>query len=63
MAELKPKAPVAKSGSTLDEHEKVVHVAEIVQHGEKVIIPEGMSLDDTIDLLERVPMGRWQCSG
>jgi transitional endoplasmic reticulum ATPase len=53
MAELKPKAPVAKSGSTLDEHEKVVHVAEIVQHGEKVIIPEGMSLDDTIDLLER----------
>lgn len=37
----------------LDEAGKKSHVAEIVYHGEKLILPEGMSIDDAQDLLER----------
>ncbi|EAM1616344.1 ATP-binding protein [Salmonella enterica] len=33
--------------------QKEVHVAEIVYHGDKLLIPEGMSVNDAIDLLER----------
>jgi hypothetical protein len=40
-------------GTTLDQHQKAVHVAEIVNHGEKLILPENMQLDEAIDLLER----------
>jgi transitional endoplasmic reticulum ATPase len=39
--------------TTLDQHQKAVHVAEIVNHGEKLILPENMQLDEAIDLLER----------
>ena len=38
---------------TLEQDEKKVHVAEIVRHGEKLIVPEGMSLSDVIDLAKR----------
>lgn len=39
--------------TTLAEHQKAVHVAEIVNHGEKLILPNNMSLDDGIGLLKR----------
>lgn len=38
---------------TLAQEEKAVHVAEVVHHGEKLILPEGMRMDDAIDLLKR----------
>lgn len=38
---------------TLEQAGPKVHVADIVHHGEKMILPEGMSLDDGIDLLMR----------
>lgn len=38
---------------TLNEAGKKVNVAQIVHHGEKMILPDGMSLDGAIDLLER----------
>lgn len=38
---------------TLKNEEKKVHVAEIVRHGEKLIIPEGMNLSDVIELAKR----------
>ncbi|EIW6162719.1 ATP-binding protein [Salmonella enterica subsp. enterica serovar Saintpaul] len=37
----------------LTEAQKPVHVAEIVYHGDKITIPQGMSVTDAIDLLER----------
>lgn len=37
----------------LTEAQKPVHVAEIVYHGDKITIPQGMSVSDAIDLLER----------
>lgn len=38
---------------TLNEMKKEVHVAEIVNHGEKMILPSNMTLDEGIDLLKR----------
>lgn len=38
---------------TLEQNEKQVHVADIVKHGEKLIVPEQMKLGDAIDLLKR----------
>lgn len=38
---------------TLSELNNATHVAEIVNHGEKLILPENMGLDDAISLLER----------
>lgn len=38
---------------TLQQDEKEVHVAEVVRHGEKIILPEQMKLGDAIDLLKR----------
>lgn len=38
---------------TLNESEKQVQVAQIVHHGEQITLPEGMSIDGAIDLLER----------
>lgn len=38
---------------TLQEAGKKAHVAEIVYHGEKMILPEGMSIKDAKDLLTR----------
>jgi transitional endoplasmic reticulum ATPase len=40
-------------GVALAEHKKAIHVAEIVNHGTKLTLPEGMSLDEGIDLLKR----------
>ncbi|EFO7976593.1 ATP-binding protein [Salmonella enterica] len=37
----------------LTEAQEKIHVAEIVYHGDKITIPEGMSVTDAIDLLER----------
>jgi hypothetical protein len=39
--------------TTLNDHQKTVHAAQIVNHGEKMILPEGMEISDAIDLLER----------
>lgn len=33
--------------------EREVHVAQVVKHGDKITIPEAMSFDDAIDVLER----------
>jgi transitional endoplasmic reticulum ATPase len=41
------------SDKTLSEHNKAIHVAEIVNHGTKLILPDGMNLDEGIDLLKR----------
>lgn len=38
---------------TLSELQKEVHVAEIVHHGEQLILPENMGMDDAIDLIKR----------
>ena len=38
---------------TLSEQEKKINVATIVRHGEKLTLPEGMSLTDGIELLQR----------
>lgn len=38
---------------TLNEAGQKTHVAEIVTHGEKLILPEKMEIDDAIKLLER----------
>lgn len=38
---------------SLDEVEKKIHVAEVVHHGEKLTLPEGMAVSDAIELLER----------
>lgn len=38
---------------TLAEEENKVHVAEVVHHGEKVVLPQGMKIDDAISLLKR----------
>lgn len=38
---------------TLENEEKKVHVADVVKHGEKLILPENMSMSDAIDLLKR----------
>lgn len=40
-------------GKTLDKVANATHVAEIVHHGEQVILPEGMEIKDAIDLLYR----------
>ncbi|EHS7647027.1 ATP-binding protein [Salmonella enterica] len=37
----------------LTEAQKPVHVAEIIYHGDKITIPQGMSVSDAIDTLER----------
>lgn len=37
----------------LTEAQEKIHVAEIVYHGDKITIPEGMSVTDAIDTLER----------
>lgn len=42
-----------KKGKSLDELNKAVKVAKIEHSGEKMILPEGMDLDDAIDLLRR----------
>ena len=39
--------------NTLNQVEKKTHVAEIVHHGEKLTLPEGMAVSDAIALLER----------
>ena len=38
---------------TLSEVSKEVHVAQIVHHGEQLILPENMGMDDAIDLIKR----------
>lgn len=38
---------------TLNEVQQEVHVATITHHGEQLILPEGMGMDDAIDLLKR----------
>lgn len=38
---------------TLDQAGEKSHVAEIVYHGEKLMLPNGMSIDDCIELLKR----------
>lgn len=38
---------------TLDQAGEKSHVAEIVYHGEKMILPDGMAIDAAIDLLKR----------
>ena len=38
---------------TLEQNEKQVHVADIVRHGEKLIVPDGMKLGDVLDLVKR----------
>ena len=38
---------------TLEQNEKQVHVADIVRHGEKLIVPDGMKLSDVLDLVKR----------
>lgn len=43
----------AKKGKTLSEHNVATHVAEIVHHGEKLILPVGMSMDDALNLIKR----------
>jgi transitional endoplasmic reticulum ATPase len=40
-------------GNSLEEVVPVTNVAEVVHHGEKLIIPEGLSIDAAIDLLVR----------
>ena len=40
-------------GKRLNEIETTTHVANIVQHGEEIILPELMSIDDAIDTLQR----------
>lgn len=39
--------------TALDKAGPVAHVAEIVYHGEKMILPEGLSIPDAMKLLER----------
>jgi transitional endoplasmic reticulum ATPase len=41
-----------KKGKTLDEAVKI-HVAEVIRHGDQLIIPEGMAIPDVVDLLIR----------
>ena len=36
-----------------DNDKKAVHVAEVVRHGDKLILPETMGIDSAIDLLQR----------
>lgn len=38
---------------TLSELKKEVHVAQIINHGEQLILPEGMGMEDAISLLKR----------
>lgn len=38
---------------SLSEVEQKTHVAEVLHHGEKLLLPEGMGIDDAIGLLER----------
>ena len=40
-------------GNTLDKAGPTTHVAEVVHHGEQLIIPEGLSITSAIDLLYR----------
>lgn len=40
-------------GKTLKAEAQVIAVSEIVRHGEKLILPENMSLKEAMDLLER----------
>lgn len=42
-----------QAGKTLAEAAPAAHVAEIVYHGDKMILPTGMSIDDAMALLER----------
>lgn len=42
-----------QKGKTLGEQDLKVAVAQIVHHGTKMILPEGMTLDQGIDLLQR----------
>jgi transitional endoplasmic reticulum ATPase len=42
-----------KDEVTLADHKKAIHVAEIVNHGDKLILPSNMSLDQGIALLKR----------
>ena len=38
---------------TLSQLKKEVHVAQIINHGEQLILPEGMGMEDAISLLKR----------
>ena len=40
-------------GKTLDEAAPIKAVAEVVRHGDKLILPEKMKIPEAIDLLER----------
>ena len=40
-------------GTSLDKAVPATHVAEVVHHGEKMILPEGMDIKEAIDLLFR----------
>ena len=39
--------------TTLDKAGPVAHVADIQYHGEKMILPTGMSIPDAVELLKR----------
>lgn len=40
-------------GQTLDQVGPVVHVAEVVNYGEKIVLPDAMKIPDAIDILNR----------
>lgn len=40
-------------GQTLDQVGPVVHVAEVVNYGEKIVLPNAMKIPDAIDILNR----------
>lgn len=40
-------------GQTLDQVGPVVHVAEVVNYGEKIVLPDGMKIPDAMDILQR----------
>ena len=46
-------ATVKKAVKSLSEIPEQHHVAEIVHHGDKLTLPEGMGVSDAIELLER----------
>lgn len=39
---------------TVTEQKKELHTAEVVRHGEKIVLPEGMSIDIAIEILYRL---------
>ncbi len=48
-----PKNVLKAAGKTLSEQDDKIHVAEVVHHGEQLILPTGMDVSAAIELLER----------